>query len=479
MRKTLLVAWREFASTALTKSFIIGALMTPVMILVVLGAVVLMKNLKEPQIVGEVALIDRTGLVAPGVVERFAPEAVEAERRRQADQAVQQVESSPAGAVLDAPGAPDPEQLRVEIESHLPKENLSLTVLPPDADPDAEKRPLEQARIRTARSDDGSQPASRLALVVITPESVIPPEPGKYGKFQAFFASELDFQIQDRIKDRVRDAIVEARLAHDPRLQSAGISPDDALALVRRPEAESRTIDESGQEQQALGELRMFIPMAFMILMMIAVMTGGQYLLTTTVEEKSSRVMEVLLSAVSPMQLLTGKVIGQLCVGLVIVLLYGGLGLASLLFFALANLISILDLVYLIVFFIIAYFIVAAMMAAIGSAVNDMREAQSLMGPVMVVLMFPWLIWFVIQRAPNSTLATVLSFVPAVNPFVMVIRLGGSEPVDLWQILLSIAVGIATAVFMCWAAAKIFRIGVLMYGKPPNLATLIRWVRMA
>jgi len=118
-------------------------------------------------------------------------------------------------------------------------------------------------------------------------------------------------------------------------------------------------------------------------------------------------------------------------------------------------------------------------MAAIGSAVNDIREAQSLMTPVMLVLMIPMMLWLPISRAPNSTFAQVLSFIPPVSPFVMVVRIAGSEPVPLWQIPLSIFVGLASVFGALWASAKIFRIGVLMYGEPPNFKTLIRWVRMA
>jgi ABC-2 type transport system permease protein len=89
------------------------------------------------------------------------------------------------------------------------------------------------------------------------------------------------------------------------------------------------------------------------------------------------------------------------------------------------------------------------------------------------------MLWMPILRNPNSTFAQVCSFVPLINPFVMVLRVSGSETIPFWQIPASILVGMLTVVVLAWASAKIFRIGVLMYGKPPNLATLIRWVRMA
>jgi ABC-2 type transport system permease protein len=221
------------------------------------------------------------------------------------------------------------------------------------------------------------------------------------------------------------------------------------------------------------------IPFAFMILLMMSVMTGGAYLMTAVVEEKGSRVMEVLLSAVSPMQLMVGKIVGQMCVAMLMLGVFGGLGVAGLVAAAAIDLVPLYKLAWLVVYFFLAFFVIASMMAAVGSAVNEMREAQTLQTPVMAIVMLPWLLVMPISRAPNSGLATALSFVPGLSPFVMVIRLGGSDPIPTWQYPATVVLGVATAVFAAWAAAKIFRIGVLMYGKPPDFRTLIRWVRMA
>ena len=122
---------------------------------------------------------------------------------------------------------------------------------------------------------------------------------------------------------------------------------------------------------------------------------------------------------------------------------------------------------------------IASFMAAIGAAVNELREAQSLMGPVMVVVMLPYILWFPISRDPNSTLSTVLSMVPPISPFAMMMRITSSDPPDTWQVLLSIGISALGAYACVWVAGKIFRIGLLMYGKPPNFKTLVRWVRMA
>jgi ABC-2 type transport system permease protein len=108
-----------------------------------------------------------------------------------------------------------------------------------------------------------------------------------------------------------------------------------------------------------------------------------------------------------------------------------------------------------------------------------MNEAQSLFGPVMILLMVPYMLSPMIGRAPNSTFATVASFVPPINTFVMMSRLASDAPPPMWQVGLTIVIGVAAAYAAVWFAAKVFRIGLLMHGKPPNLATLVRWARAA
>jgi ABC-2 type transport system permease protein len=204
---------------------------------------------------------------------------------------------------------------------------------------------------------------------------------------------------------------------------------------------------------------------------------GGQSLLTSTIEEKSSRVIEVLLSAVSPIELMAGKIIGQMGVSLVALGLYVALGLVALVSFALLGLLDLRLLFYLVVFFVIAYLVFGSFMMAVGAAVNEMQEAQSLMMPVVLALAAPLMLAAPISNDPNSTFSTVISFVPPVNSFAMLIRLSSSTPPPWWQAWMSIAVGVASVCAAVWFAAKVFRIGLLMYGKPPNFATLIRWAR--
>jgi ABC-2 type transport system permease protein len=223
----------------------------------------------------------------------------------------------------------------------------------------------------------------------------------------------------------------------------------------------------------------MLIPGAFMLLMLMGVMTGGQYLLTTTIEEKSSRVVEVLLSAVSSVELMTGKIVGQMAVGLTLLLVYNAVGIVALFAFEQLDLIDGPTIAWMFVFFALAYFMFASIMAAIGSAVNELREAQALMTPVMLLVMIPYFFFLPVTRDPSSVLSTTLSFIPPISPFIMIMRVASATPPPLWQVLAAVAVNAVAVLAFVWFAAKVFRVGLLMFGKPPNLATLIKWVRMA
>ena len=212
----------------------------------------------------------------------------------------------------------------------------------------------------------------------------------------------------------------------------------------------------------------------------MSVLSGGQYLLMSTIEEKSTRVMEVLLSAISPTQLLIGKIIGQGAVGLLILLLYGGMSMVAANQFDMLALIQPRLIVWALVYFFIAYAFFASLMAAAGSAVSDIREAQSLISPIMMMLMLPIFLWFPISQNPNGMVAIVSSFFPPMTPFVMVLRM--CQPgvhIPMWEMVATTAVALLGVAFMVYAAIKIFRVGVLMYGKPPSFLGLLKWIRYA
>jgi ABC-2 type transport system permease protein len=467
MRKILDVASREFLSTVMTKGFVIGMLVMPIMIGIFVMVIPRMVNRTPPKVVGEIAILDPTGQVTEGLraylrPERFLARSEETSRRV--------AEATPEALRKAAAGTP---QVQAAMQTQIAAAfgeapQIDVVALDPAAD-------LEQAKAPLTTAVNGSKATGpkRLALIVVHPDAIRRAE-GKerFGSYDLFVRSKLDDRIESNIRDGLREAIIEKRV------QASGMSRTEIEALTRVDRLPSRTVTEEGERTTNMV-VNMLMPGAFMFLLLIASMTSGQSLLTTTVEEKSSRVVEVLLSAVSPLELMTGKILGQMGVGFVVLALYAGLGIVALFSFAMLGLLDPMLIVFLVVFFILAYFTMASCMAAIGSAVNEIREAQSLMTPVMLVIMLPMILWMPISREPNSLLATVLSFVPPVGNFVMLLRMASTSPPPTWQVGLSIVVSAAGAVLAVWACAKIFRIGLLMFGKPPSFGTLIRWVRMS
>lgn len=466
------VALREFKATAFTKAFFFGVVVVPMLITLLVPVAMYLINVKPPPVVGEVAVIDPTGKVAPLLSERISPEGI-AERLRRSAQAATDAGAKLAKDNLDGKtGEAVGNQLRASSErvseaatANAPK--LTMEAVDPATSDEEAKAPLMEGDVKAG---------GRLVLVVIKPHAVEPTvgENGAptYESFDLFIRPKLDTRVHGMVSAIVRDAIIDARLA------AAKEDRARLTALMRVEEPQARAVTPEGERSS--GELQqMILPLAFMLLLWISVMTGGQYLLASTIEEKSNRVMEVLLSAVSPIQLMTGKIVGQMAAALLVLLIYSGAGLVALITLSAMYLIDPINLVFLGIFFFIAFFCVASLMAAVGSAVTDIHEAQTLLTPVMLVIATPMLLMMPIIWNPDSTLARVLSFTPPVSPFVMVLRISSTSPPSTLEIIAAIAVGVATAYFMLRFAAKVFRVGVLMYGKPPSFATMIKWIRMA
>jgi len=338
--------------------------------------------------------------------------------------------------VDSVPDASRIDGLRAKVQS---EELLALVIVPPEA-------------LKADPSDAEGNPA---AVTLIVPTKSAP-------------------RTTAAMERALARAIVKARVT------IAGSDYRSINSLMETPPTNVRRISAEGVESDESRITKMLLPMGFMMLIWITTFTSGQYLLTTTIEEKASKVMEVLLSAVSPMQLLCGKILGYAMVSMLMLGIYGALGTTALAAAAMGDLVSPGMVALLVVYFVMSYAFVSTMMASVGSAVNDLREAQSLVTPVMLILTIPLMLWLPISEQPNGMLATVASFIPPAIPFVMVLRVtASSEPIAAWQVAVSIVWGFAWVAIFLWAGAKIFRVGVLMQGKPPTPRELLKWIRMA
>jgi ABC-2 type transport system permease protein len=240
-------------------------------------------------------------------------------------------------------------------------------------------------------------------------------------------------------------------------------------------------LGDTQDQERAQGEgqrvARMMVPFAFMYLIFIGIVGMGQHMVSSIIEEKNSRIIEVLLSAVSPFELMAGKIAGLAAVGLTVMALYGAAGYAAARWKGLQIDIGADLLVYGLIYYILGFVLFSAILAGVGSVCNTIKETQSLMMPVMLVFIIPMIAWPRLAQEPNGELARVLSYVPPATPMVMVLRLSSGTEIWTGEVVLSILMLIAGVLATVWAAAKVFRTGILLYGKRPGPREILRWLR--
>jgi ABC-2 type transport system permease protein len=455
IRRIFMVARREFLATVTSKGFILGVLMMPVLLVIVFVIAPRIMGSHGPQVHGMVAVIDTTGEVLPVLRETLDPEAIAARKMEQARR-----EAALRRELSERAGVPDEGEEELDIAP-----SPVLTIV--DHSDDADLQALKSSLVAT----DGEP--EYLAVVVIHGDAVARDSGAEeYGTYDMYVSKNLSGDTESIVHESLREALVATRLGR------RGLVQSEVEAQLRVPRPNAILVTAAG-ERETRRWLTSALPFISGLLLFMGVIAGGQTLMTSTVEEKSSRVVEVLLAAVAPVELMWGKLIAQLGVGLLIVGVYLGSGVLALVQFSMFGLLDPMLIVYLILFYLIAYLVYGAIMLAIGAAVNQIADAQSLLGPVMMLLLLPYILTPMIGQAPNAPLSVAASFIPPINLFAMLARLASDAPPPAWQVVLSMLIGLATAAFTVWFAAKVFRIGLLMHGKPPNFRTMIRWVRMA
>jgi len=455
------VARREFLATVATKGFVIGVLIMPVTIAVLAVVMPRMMDERAPRVEGTVAVVDPTGEVLPRLARELSGEVL-ARRRLELDSELRDViESRLPAAAVPASGAGG-----LVLDQALQVAMGETPVLTLEA---VLAQDIEgwKARLAPATGEEGD-----LLAVVVVHGNAVRASGGTFGAYDLYVPPRIDDRLQREIQAGLERAVIEARIL------VSGLDPGQIAVLTEVTGVATRVVTASG-ERDAHEVLNILVPAGFMALLLMSVMSTGSQLMTNTVEDKSSRVVELLLAAATPMELMTGKILAQMAVGLVMLGIYGGMGVAALASFAVLDLVDPALVFYLLLFYILSYTMMAGMMGAIGAAVNDASEASSLLAPVMLVMMIPWLLWLPITRNPDGALAVALSFLPPVNLYVLLLRMASASPPAWWQVWLGVLIAAVAAWAALWCAAKVFRIGLLMHGKPPDLPTLIRWVRMA
>ncbi len=294
--------------------------------------------------------------------------------------------------------------------------------------------------------------------------------------------SVSNFITQSRVEEVVSRVVGEARL------KQAGIDAGEVERLTRGIEIETTRVLAEGSRKEG-GLAGFFLAYFLFFLLYMVVMLYGQQVMNGVLEEKSSRIVEVILSTVNPSELMVGKLLGIGLVGLTQLAIWLGTMVALSTPAVLGALAMLPDgtqlpqvtlglAIHFFVNFLLGFFVFASLYAAIGAATNNVQEAQQLAGFLVIFLIAPVLFVVPVINDPDSTLAVVLSLVPMFTPLLMMLRIAVKMP-PLWQILAGYAITATFLVFLVWGCARIYRVGILMYGKKPTLAELWRWVRHA
>ena len=327
------------------------------------------------------------------------------------------------------------------------------------------------------RLSAGSHAVNPVDAILIVPQDAIS---GDKAKMTFYSRSATDVITQQILGATANHEIQRQRLA------ARGIRADELDALTRNVPIEGVQLSRTGEQKRG-GEANFMFAFLLAGLLIIPAFVYGLEIMRGIVQEKNDRIVEVLISSMSPRELLTGKIAGVAAVGLTQVSVWllilvgaGAFGAAT----AMAAGINVFQFlkpmifVYFLIFFVLGYLTYVCVYAVAGAACNSDKEAQQLMAPIQMVMMTPWFLMFPIITNPDSSLAIGFSLSPVFGPVTMFARTVASEP-PMWHVLLSIFISIATIAVFFWGTAKIFRVGILSYGKRPTIPELWRWLRVA
>jgi len=428
MWKILKIAQREYLDVVKTKTFILSILFTPAII----GIVIFVSGRTQRSVTGprpprEVAVADLTNQLTDDIKDSFE----------------QHNESNPQRQIL-------------------------LQELLSDTSSD---EPIKQ-KVRDGQLN---------AYFVLDKDSV-----EGTGKIQSFTRSTkiIDLDLISNVENLLNSAIFNRRC----KLKDVSQELLAQIGELRR-QVPSEIIDiGSASEQKRINKgeqiAKTMASFFFMFMMFMGIFGMGQHMLTSVIEEKNSRVIEVLLSAVSPFELMTGKILGLAGISLTVMSLWSAAAIGSAYYGAahwwnitLELPIGILP--YFVIYFILGFIMFSSFLAGIGSICNTIKESQSLMMPISIIFILPMVAWFHLAQQPDGPLARVLSFVPPLTPIVMTLRLAASRDISFLEIFASIILLAVFVPIVMWLAAKVFRTGILMYGKRPGPREVLRWLKQS
>ncbi len=414
MNKIFTLIKREYKDSVYKKSFIIMTLLTP-LIMVALGVVpgLLMKLDSGKQI--KLNIIDQSGFVA----------------------------------------APLQSALTDTLANGQPK--YVLTALDANANPDEQKTLIRDEKIN--------------GLLVI------PANVSDSAQVEFYAKNVADFGLNRSLRSAIQKIVMNHRILE------SGLNAELIQKITKSLELTTIKISKQGTESKRGFADEYFSTFVFVLILYMSLIMYGTSIMRSIVQEKNSRIIEVLLASAKPFQLMAGKIFGQGSVGITQYLIWAVFGLGMIFYGSSVMPISTKYFnfppslfIYFVVFFILGYLVYAILYSAVGAISNSDQEAQQMSMPVILMLIVPIMMLGYLVKAPDSTLSVTLSLIPFFSPIIMFARINLSNP-PLIEIISSIVLLIITNIVLVWIVAKIYRVGILMYGKRPTLPEIVKWMR--
>jgi len=448
MRKFLAVVKHEYKKIVLKWAFLIGTLLLPLIASLFAVVPAIIFSLKgEPT---RIAIVDASGRIAPRIERNLTAEKITAKAEKSARDSMSNV------------------SLTQQDQIKRGSEQMGSFFVFSNFDP-----------IGLSLEDIRGDLMGKISQGVLDGYLIVPEN---YGSADAIFEFRSrkagDFVSGGSFRDAVNDAVRSQRLA------DAKISEETLRELSQNVNFDEKGLDEKGAERDSDGVMAASFVIGLMIYITLAIY--GQAIMAAVVEEKETRIAEILFSSARPFTLMLGKLVGVGLAGLtqlgiwigsvlvILAVITSQTGIAELL--PKMPVITPLMVVCFFVFFIIGYFIYASIFALIGSMVTTVQEGGQFAFPPIMLMLIGFYFSFVVIRDPNSSLSFWVSIAPFLAPITMPVRILAEMP-PFWQIALSVLVNGAAIVGLVWLAARVYRTGMLMYGKRATIPEVWKWIR--
>jgi ABC-2 type transport system permease protein len=448
MRKFLAVVKHEYRKVVLKWSFLIGTLLLPVLAGLFPAVMLIIFSIKgEPT---RIAVVDPSQRIGQRIRQNLSPEAISERAKRAAAESLKDLNASQ--------------------EDRLKRGSEQLSSEFAFIDYDATGKSTEVIR----RDLIGQITSGQLDAYLIVPADIDSPA----AVFEYRSRRAGDFVAGGAFKDAVNEAV------RAERLRRAKID-ESVLRTAGTPvEFDEKGIDDQGEETSNEGTFIAAFIIGLLIYVTLAIY--GQVIMAAVVEEKETRIAEILFSSASPFTLMAGKLVGvglagltQLAIWIVSASVLLGIGLAQM---SAAGIelstptITPVMIVLFFIFFLLGFFLYASIFALIGSMVTTVQEGGQFAFPPILILLAAFYFSFAVIRDPNSTVSFWASVAPFLAPITMPVRILAEMP-PVWHLLLAVVLNSAAIAAMVWLTARVYRVGMLMYGKRATIPEVLKWMR--